>query len=141
MEHEIAFVSQLPYLVTGRDGRFMAGRVYASQQAGGLWQGWLVFFPMDGGRSIATDRETTQSTLDAIGYWAGGLTPVYVEGAVERAYALLPEVQLARQTADAERRRTQALAEAAIYERAAAAARAEAMAAARVRDEAERQRG
>ena len=52
----------------------------------GTWHGWLVFEPLAGlSRSLRTDRETTQSDRPALEYWASGLEPVYLEGALERA--------------------------------------------------------
>jgi hypothetical protein len=60
-------------------------RVWADRQAKtGQWEGWIEFVAPDG-RVIATDRETTQPNLDAVRYWATGLEPVYLEGALERA--------------------------------------------------------
>jgi hypothetical protein len=44
-----------------------------------------VFFPIAGGPAIASDRETTQSSFEALRRWAAGLTPVYLEGALARA--------------------------------------------------------
>ena len=55
------------------------------QQPDGTWRGWLDFTPTEGGPILTTDRETTQSTLEAVSYWASGLEPVYLEGAFERA--------------------------------------------------------
>jgi hypothetical protein len=53
-----------------------------------MWEGWLVFFPLTAAPAIATDRETTQPTYDALVYWADGITPTYLEGALDRALAL-----------------------------------------------------
>ena len=50
----------------------------------GLWQGWIEFTPTSGGPSIRSRRETTQpNRVDAV-YWATGLTPIYLEGALQR---------------------------------------------------------
>jgi len=62
-------------------------RTYAEQQRDGTWIGWLEFTPLPGGATLKTDRETTQPTLDMVGYWASGLEPVYFDGAFERARA------------------------------------------------------
>jgi hypothetical protein len=51
----------------------------------GLWQGWIEFFPLDGGDPIRSGRETTQPNLADAEYWATGLTHVYLEGALRRA--------------------------------------------------------
>jgi hypothetical protein len=38
--------------------------------AGRYWEGWLVFFPLSGGPAVATNRETTQASYDALVEWA-----------------------------------------------------------------------
>ena len=95
----------------------------------GLWGGWLVFFPVDGGRVIATARESTQSSFADLSYWASGLTHVYLEGALERALDLEPEVQLARELDELERIEASAESRAAILEREATALEQQASAA------------
>ena len=102
-------------------------RVYADQQPGGLWEGWFVFFPLTGGPTLATDRETTQSKLDDVSYWATGITPAYLEGALTRALDRVPEARLLRHMARAEAAEAYARAEAEGY----AAAADQAMARAR----------
>ena len=69
-------------------GAWYRPRAYGEPQADGMWEGWLVFFPLGGGTAIATDRETTQTTHAALADWAAGLTPVYLEGALSRALQL-----------------------------------------------------
>lgn len=51
----------------------------------GLWEGWVEFEPVHGGPSVSTGRETTQPNRKDTVYWATGLTPVYLEGALIRA--------------------------------------------------------
>ena len=52
----------------------------------GSWHGWLTFEAMDGsGRVLRTERETTQRDREALAYWAGGLEPIYLDGALGRA--------------------------------------------------------
>jgi hypothetical protein len=59
-------------------------RVLGQERNDGTWIGWLEFHsPVQGTRR--TDRETTQSNIDALRYWAMGLEPIYVEGAFDRA--------------------------------------------------------
>lgn len=54
-----------------------------------MWDGWLVFFPADGGSPIAPPApETTQSNMAALTDWAEVLSEVYLEGALDRAIAL-----------------------------------------------------
>ena len=51
----------------------------------GMWQGWMEFLPVAEGTPLRTGRETTQPNHTDLLYWATGLTPVYLEGALERA--------------------------------------------------------
>lgn len=52
----------------------------------GTWHGWLSFESTAGTATrLKTDRETTQSDRAALEYWASGLEPVYLEGALARA--------------------------------------------------------
>ena len=67
-----------------------AGREYRARACGrpltsNTWEGWLEFVPHDGGTVIASGRETTQPNLTDLEYWATGLTPIYLEGALERS--------------------------------------------------------
>jgi hypothetical protein len=134
-------IQQYPLVHYG--GQRYRPRVYGDRQPDGSWGGWIVFFPLDGSPAVATDRETTQSTLESLGVWATGLTSVYLEGALVRALQLAAEpLVLANLTEaeyaaldDAERLQTAADIERAtanIDEAAAAAARADAE---RIREE------
>jgi len=65
------------------------GLVYIAQACGrerddGMWEGWLEFVPHDGSEVLRSQRETTQPNLTDLEYWATGLTPVYLQGALER---------------------------------------------------------
>jgi hypothetical protein len=51
----------------------------------GRWQGWVEFLPPRGGRVLLSGRETIQPNRADLAYWASGLTPVYLEGALGRA--------------------------------------------------------
>jgi hypothetical protein len=67
------------------DGHPYRARACGGEASDGLWQGWIEFVPVDGGSVLRSSRETTQpNRIDAV-YWATGLTPVYLEGALERA--------------------------------------------------------
>jgi hypothetical protein len=120
----LALAHHFDELLTSPDGTYRA-RVYGQVQEDGMWGGWLVFFPVPGGRVIATDRETTQSSLANLSYWASGLTHLYLHGALERALELQPEAQLARELDQLERLEASAEARAETLESAASAARAE----------------
>jgi hypothetical protein len=72
--------------LVGPDGTaYETVRVYAEPNGRTTWAGWLEFLPADGGPSLATDVETTQSNVEAVAYWATGLEPIFFEGALARA--------------------------------------------------------
>jgi len=74
-------------LVQGRDGKRYRARSYGALRDDGTWTGWLEFVPTDGStRVVRTDQETSQPDRRAVEYWAGGLEPVYLEGALQRAF-------------------------------------------------------
>jgi hypothetical protein len=51
----------------------------------GKWQGWVEFVPEGGEPPIRSERETTQPNRQDTIYWSTGLSPVYLEGALQRA--------------------------------------------------------
>ncbi len=52
----------------------------------GMWEGWLEFVPVDGTSEVLVSSvETRQPEREHLIYWATGLTPVYLEGALHRA--------------------------------------------------------
>lgn len=114
-------------------------RVYGQQMDDGRWSGSMVFFPVGGGRLIATERETTQSSLADLTYWATGLSEVYLQGALERGLALLPEAQLAKEIARLEKIEASAEIRADALDRAAASARTQARVAEAARERTEEQ--
>ena len=76
----------------GDDGQTYAMvRVHAAPRRDGTWEGWIEFSTPSGLR-VLTDRETTQSSRDAVAYWASGLEPIYLEGALQRALAAVQAV-------------------------------------------------
>src|SRR5262245_41489468 len=71
--------------VISPDGTVYEARACGGPLPGGMWQGWIEFIPTTDGEPVRSRRETTQpNRTDAI-YWATGLTPVYLEGALHRA--------------------------------------------------------
>jgi hypothetical protein len=64
--------------------RYVA-RVLGAPTPLGQWEGRLLFEPVLGGGSLTTDRETTQPNRTDLEYWAGGLSRVYLQGALARA--------------------------------------------------------
>jgi hypothetical protein len=60
-------------------------RAIAVARDDGMWEGYFEFDPVDGGALLRTERETTQPSRDALAYWATGIEPTYLAGALERA--------------------------------------------------------
>lgn len=79
-----------------------SGREYIARACGrecddGHWEGWVEFVPLDGGLVVRSARETTQPNRVDTEYWATGLTPIYLEGALRRA---LEPVQVVERVID-----------------------------------------
>jgi hypothetical protein len=79
--HEYAAV--LESFVAKRYRARAVGRV----RSDGMWEGWIEFVDLAGDERLPTDIETSQSNEEAFRYWAGGVGPVYLEGAFSRARA------------------------------------------------------
>jgi hypothetical protein len=69
----------------GNDGRMYRAQACGALMPNGLWEGWVEFIPVDTGMPVRSPRETTQPNRTDAAYWASGLTPVYLEGALGRA--------------------------------------------------------
>lgn len=76
---------QFPSPVVGRDGTEYEARACGAELPQGVWHGWIECLPLSGGEVIRSPRETTQPNRIDTEYRAGGLTAVYLEGALERA--------------------------------------------------------
>jgi hypothetical protein len=72
-------------IVADSRGREFIARACGSSGADGLWQGWLEFTQVGADAVLRSGRETTQPNRVDLEYWATGLTPVYLEGALERS--------------------------------------------------------
>ena len=69
-----------------RAGTEYEALIYGSRRRDGTWEGWIEFHPRQGqGPVLRTGQETSQPDRSALDYWAGGLEPVYLEGALSRA--------------------------------------------------------
>jgi hypothetical protein len=68
-------------------GRIYAARACADALRDGTarWHSWLEFWPVRGDPPVITGRETTQPNRVCTVYWATGLTPAYLDGALRRA--------------------------------------------------------
>ena len=73
--------------VVGSDGTTYEARACGGPMSGSTWEGWIEFVPLSGGEPLRSGRETTQPNRVDTEYWATGLTPVYLEGALRRALA------------------------------------------------------
>src|SRR5688572_27323489 len=71
--------------LTTPDGGIYTPQACGRQRSDGTWEGWLEFVPADGLDVVVSSRETTQPNRADLEYWATGLTPVYLEGAMRRA--------------------------------------------------------
>lgn len=72
--------------VRDADGHLYRARAMGRARGDGTWIGWLEFSPRGSGGVVRrTRRETTQPSQGALTYWARGIEPVYLEGALERA--------------------------------------------------------
>jgi hypothetical protein len=84
-------------------GRWYRPRAYGDPQPDGIWDGWLIFFPLDRAIAIAPPGpETTQSTVAALALWAAGLSHVYLEGALARALEHAEQPPVVARLTDAE---------------------------------------
>jgi hypothetical protein len=66
------------------DGKSYRARVLGFQRPADTWEGRIEF--RDGsGHKFTTGHETSQPDRKALEYWASGLEPVFLEGALKRA--------------------------------------------------------
>ena len=71
--------------VSDEHGTYVA-RAVGRQASDRMWEGWLEFLPATGGGDvIVSGVESRQPEHEHLVYWATGLTPVYLEGALHRA--------------------------------------------------------
>jgi hypothetical protein len=67
-------------------------RVCGEESSSGIWEGWLEFHPTEKSKPVLlTGTETTQPNRVTIDYWAMGLGPVYLGGALARALGRWPD--------------------------------------------------
>ena len=77
LAHSVVLVSS--------EGTTFRADTWGERREDGTWCGWLEFSPREGGDVLVTGQETSQPNRDALAYWATGLEPVYLEGALMRA--------------------------------------------------------
>jgi hypothetical protein len=72
--------------VRGEDGTEYEAHIHGTRRDDGTWAAWIEFHSRgDSGRVLTTGQETSQPDRRALDYWAGGLEPIYLEGALSRA--------------------------------------------------------
>lgn len=71
----------------GDDGTAYRACARGRERDDGLWEGWIELQAVQTGEVIETERETTQPNRTDLEYWAGGISHVYLEGALRRAVA------------------------------------------------------
>jgi len=65
-------------------------RICGEERIDRTWEAWLEFHPTDISQPVLrTDQETSQPNRAALEYWADGLEPIYLEGALARAQGRL----------------------------------------------------
>jgi hypothetical protein len=74
--------------IADADGSRWAARACGRRGTTNMWEGWIEFVPLDLDRKpVRSTRETTQPSREDLLYWATGVTPVYLRGALTRALA------------------------------------------------------
>ena len=73
--------------IRSREGTTYTARTYAEERADGTWYAWLEFEPARASRpTLHTEQETSQPSRAAVEYWASGLEPIYLDGALTRSH-------------------------------------------------------
>jgi hypothetical protein len=72
-------------VVRDPEGRGYVASVHALERVDGLWETWLEFRGLGRDVTLSTRRESEQPNRPAALYWAAGLQPSYLDGALMRA--------------------------------------------------------
>lgn len=75
-------------LIEGPNGANYLARICGRPAGNGLWHGWIEFVPEKGTPVLRSRRETTQPNRRNLVGWAGRLTGIYLEGALNRTLRL-----------------------------------------------------
>ena len=87
--HECRSVNDLIHtfseVVRDPEGRGYVASVQAGERIDGIWETWLEFRGLGRDVTLRTGRESEQPNHRAVRYWASGLQPSYLDGALLRA--------------------------------------------------------
>lgn len=72
-------------VVRDPEGRGYAASAHALERIDGIWEIWLEFRGLGRDVRLRTRRESEQPDRRAVLYWASGLQPSYLDGALLRA--------------------------------------------------------
>jgi hypothetical protein len=72
-------------VVRDPEGRGYVASVHALERIDGIWETWLEFRGLGRDVTLRTRRESEQANRRAVLYWASGLQPSYLDGALLRA--------------------------------------------------------
>lgn len=78
-------IQQYTSTVIDSSGRQFQARAVGEPRADGTWSGWFEFHGTSPTEVLRTGQETSQPDRDALVYWASGIEPIYLEGALARA--------------------------------------------------------
>ena len=94
---------RLETIIHSTGGREYTVTVRGRVRQDGRWEGSLEFSPVgQGGRSVSTPVQTTQSSVRQLLYWAGGLSRTHLEDSLMSAlYPPLPRLPQPRAAATA----------------------------------------
>ena len=82
-------IREHPTKISDGDTTYLV-RIYGEERIDRTLEAWLEFHPTDLTQPILrADQETSQPNRVAIEYWADGLEPIYLEGALARAQGRL----------------------------------------------------
>lgn len=80
------FICEYHHLLGDAEGRRYSARLYGIAQGEGIWDGWLVFFPVEGGPLRRTDVEVEQRSRADLSRWGAAVTPPYLAEALRRSH-------------------------------------------------------
>ena len=80
----MAFIHRFSDPLEDDEGRAYRVEAHGHLAETGLWEGWLEFVPVGGGDPVVGPVESRQPEREHLIYWATGLSPVSLEGALRQ---------------------------------------------------------